>query len=275
MLTSAVFVSGALFATSTEAAALPVKVQLNDSLLSFPDAQPFVDDNSRTQIPVRMVAEKLGYSVSSTPVGKQVKVTISGNGRTVVLQTGSNRAELNGKGITLDTSAILSDNRTYVPLRFISESFGTEVDWDSKTQLVIVSSDGKDHSPVLKAVSPATILVTNSQKYLGIPYMWGGNTTSGFDCSGFVQFLLNQQKVSVPRTADGMRQSTGTSVFAPTPGDLVFFSDSQKAPASHVGIYLGNGKFISATNSKGVQITPLTSGYWGNRYFTAKRVFSS
>ncbi|WP_058303758.1 C40 family peptidase [Gorillibacterium timonense] len=275
MLSSAVFASGLLFVQQSEAASSPVKVQINDTIVSFPDAQPFVDSNSRTQIPVRVVSEKMGYSVTSIDEGKQVKVTISGKNRTIILKTGEQTATVNGETISLDTKALISKNRTYVPLRFISESFGTEVNWDSKTQLAIVNADGKDHAPAIKAESSAALLVANSKKYLGIPYMWGGSTPSGFDCSGFVAYLLNQQKVTVPRTADGMRANTGTSVFQPQPGDLVFFSNTQKAPANHVGIYIGSGKFISATNSNGIHIDPLTTGYWGNRYFTAKRVFSS
>jgi len=266
-----------MFAQQSEAAPSSVKVQINDSVISFPDAQPFVDESSRTQIPVRVVSEKLGYSVASIDVGEQVKVTITGNNRTISLTTGQAKATVNGKTISLDTKAVVSGNRTYVPLRFIAESFDTEVKWDSAAQLVIVEADGRDHAPAVqaKAFSAAALLVSNSKQYLGVPYMWGGATPGGFDCSGFVQYLLNKQQVSVPRTADAMRTSTGTSVFQPKPGDLVFFSSTQKAPANHVGIYIGDGKFISATNSNGIHIDPLNSGYWGNRFFTAKRVFSS
>lgn len=264
-----------MFAQQSEAATSPVKVQINDTIVSFPDAQPFVDSSSRTQIPVRVVSEKMGYTVTSIDAGKQVKVTISGKNKTIVLKTGENNATVNGKTISLDTKALVLKNRTYVPLRFISESFGTEVKWDSKIHLAIVNADGKSHAPAVKTASSAALLVSNSKKYLGIPYMWGGSSPNGFDCSGFVQYLLKQQKVAVPRTADGMRASAGKSVFQPQPGDLVFFSSTQKAPANHVGIYIGSGKFISATNSNGIHIDPLTTGYWGNRYFTAKRVFSS
>lgn len=276
-MSSAVFASGLLYAQQSEAAQSPVKVQINDSLVSFPDAQPFVDANSRTQIPVRIVSEKMGYSVTSTDVGNQVKVTITGKNRTITLTTGQAKATVNGRTLALDTKAVVSQNRTYVPLRFVSESFDTEVKWNAAVQLAIVEADGKEHAPVIQAKteSKADKLVANSKQYLGVPYMWGGSTPSGFDCSGFVQYLLKKQQVSVPRTADGMRSSTGTSVFSPKPGDLVFFSSTQKAPANHVGIYIGNGKFISATNSNGIHIDPLNTGYWGNRYFTAKRVFSS
>jgi peptidoglycan endopeptidase LytE len=275
-LSSAIFASGLLAAPQSEAAQLPVKVQINASLVSFPDAQPFVDENSCTQIPVRILSEKLGYSVTSTDVGDQVKVTITGNNRTITLTTGEAKATVNGQSLSLDTAAIVSENRTFVPLRFISQSLQMEIEWDSAHQLAIVEADGKDHAPAAqaKAAGSAALLVARSKQYLGVPYMWGGSSPAGFDCSGFVQYLLEQQNVTVPRTAEQIRSNTGSSVFQPTPGDLVFFSPSQQAPANHIGIYIGDGQFISATNSNGIHIDSLNSGYWGNRYFTAKRVFT-
>ena len=70
----------------------------------------------------------------------------------------------------------------------------------------------------------------------GIPYVYGGTTTSGFDCSGYTQYVFGQAGISLPRTAEEQRQAT-TSVSIPAVGDLVFFG----SPAYHVGIYAGNG----------------------------------
>jgi cell wall-associated NlpC family hydrolase len=69
----------------------------------------------------------------------------------------------------------------------------------------------------------------------GIPYVYGGTTTSGFDCSGYTQYVFAQLGISLPRTAEDQRQAV-TAVSNPQPGDLVFFG----SPASHVGIYAGN-----------------------------------
>lgn len=70
----------------------------------------------------------------------------------------------------------------------------------------------------------------------GIPYVYGGTTPAGFDCSGFTQYIFNKVGISLPRTAERQRQFL-TPVTNPQPGDLVFFG----APAYHNGIYAGNG----------------------------------
>lgn len=269
---SAVLLSMPVFAADAFAAAKSIKVQVNDDLVHFPDAQPFVDTNNRTQIPVRVVSEKMGFTVSAVPVGKEVKITIQNDERKVVLQTGQNKATVNGKSVSIDTKATVAKGRTFVPVRFISESFDTPVKWDSKNDLAIVNADGEDHKPVYIKQDDTSVLVNSAKQYLGIGYKWGGTSPGGFDCSGFVQFVFKLQNITLPRTSNTMLISSGQKVFKPEIGDLVFFSNTKKAPATHVGIYVGDGKFISSTTSSGVRVDSLTSGYWGNRYFAAKRV---
>ena len=75
----------------------------------------------------------------------------------------------------------------------------------------------------------------------GIPYRWGGTTTSGFDCSGFTQHVFRKVGVNLPRTAAQQQRAVRT-VTEPRPGDLVFFG----APAHHVGIYAGDGRMYDA-----------------------------
>jgi cell wall-associated NlpC family hydrolase len=70
----------------------------------------------------------------------------------------------------------------------------------------------------------------------GIPYVYGGTTTAGFDCSGYTQYVFAQMGITLPRTAQDQQQAV-TAVSNPQPGDLVFFG----VPAYHVGIYAGNG----------------------------------
>lgn len=113
-------------------------------------------------------------------------------------------------------------------------------------------------------------IVQTSFQYIGVPYVFGGTTPSGFDCSGFVRYVYANAGISLPRAADEQFES-GYAVSNLQPGDLVFFS-TYTYGASHSGIYLGNGKFISATSSSGVRIDNLYDGYWGSCYIGARRV---
>ena len=98
-------------------------------------------------------------------------------------------------------------------------------------------------------------LVNIAFKYLGVPYLWGGTTPSGFDCSGFVQYVYREAGINISRTT--YEQITeGYSVSELQPGDLVFFG-SYDAPY-HVGIYIGNGQYIhSPTTGDVVKIASL------------------
>lgn len=127
--------------------------------------------------------------------------------------------------------------------------------------------------PSLASASSATSLVNTARAYIGTPYVYGGTTTSGFDCSGYIQYVFKQAGISLPRTT-GQLHALGTSVAKSElkTGDLVFFNTSGKG-VSHAGIYIGAKKFIHASTSKGVMISSINDpAYWGSRYIGAKRV---
>ncbi|WP_423800734.1 LysM peptidoglycan-binding domain-containing protein [Neobacillus sp. SAB-20_R2A] len=121
--------------------------------------------------------------------------------------------------------------------------------------------------PATSSASLVQGVIEEAKKYLGSPYKWGGNTPAGFDCSGFTVYVFNKVGISLPRTAATQWDAT-TPVASPSIGDLVFFQTYKLGP-SHVGIYLGNNKFISAA-STGVTISDMTSTYWKTRYLGAK-----
>ncbi|GEK91364.1 C40 family peptidase [Alkalibacterium kapii] len=96
---------------------------------------------------------------------------------------------------------------------------------------------------------------------LGTPYLYGGSTTSAFDCSGFTSYVFGKVGVSLPRSAAG-QYAASQKVSNPRPGDLVFFS-ANGSRVTHVGIYVGNGRFIGAQTSTGVAYTSVHTNYWG------------
>ena len=118
----------------------------------------------------------------------------------------------------------------------------------------------------------AANLTRSAMRFLGVPYSFGGTTTAGFDCSGYVQHVFAMLGIHLPRTADAQYE-VGKRVAQVEPGDLVFF-ETYTAGASHVGIYLGGGKFVHSSSSHGVQVSALHDSYWAARYLGAKRVLA-
>ncbi len=127
-------------------------------------------------------------------------------------------------------------------------------------------------------VSPsasASDIVSVAQQYLGVPYVYGGSSPSGFDCSGFTMYVFAQVGISLPHGATS-QLSYGTEVSRSNlqPGDLVFFQD-YGAVASHVGIYIGGDQFIHASSSSGnsrcVTTSSLSESYYASHYLTARR----
>jgi cell wall-associated NlpC family hydrolase len=126
----------------------------------------------------------------------------------------------------------------------------------------------------VQSASIAQAIVSIAMKYNGARYRFGGSSPSGFDCSGFVYYVVGKAGKRIARTIPG-QIGAGTKVSSKElqPGDLVFFSNTYKRGLSHAGIYVGNGKFIHAQNEgTGVLVSSLWSAYWASHYTTAIRL---
>lgn len=126
-----------------------------------------------------------------------------------------------------------------------------------------------------KLEARATELALNAMAFMGVPYRWGGNSAdSGFDCSGYVRAVYQQTLgLILPRQAAEQAKSTQQiSQDELKPGDLVFFNTMRRA-FSHVGIYIGNGKFVHAPRKGAeIRVEDLDASYWKQRFNGARRV---
>jgi cell wall-associated NlpC family hydrolase len=116
-------------------------------------------------------------------------------------------------------------------------------------------------------------LMTVITSWLGTPYKYGGNSINGIDCSGFTAIIMKQvYNIKIPRTARDQYNSGNrlhrNDLHA---GDLVFFRDIRSRGIDHVGIYIGENRFVHATESSGVVISSLSEDYYYNRFSGARR----
>lgn len=129
--------------------------------------------------------------------------------------------------------------------------------------------------PKVKPKNWRVAMISNAKKYLGIRYVWGGNSPEqGMDCSGFTRWVTAMTLgKALPRLAS-QQSEVGTEVPKEDlqPGDLVFF-DTKRGPATHVGIYVGHGLFINAPHTgASIRFESLASDYWEARWHGARRI---
>ncbi|AIY06310.1 peptidoglycan hydrolase [Planococcus sp. PAMC 21323] len=131
----------------------------------------------------------------------------------------------------------------------------------------LLTSTTVKKASVKKASSSS--VVSEALALQGIPYKFGGTTTSGFDCSGFIQYAFKQAGKSVSRTTLTQFAESYT-VSTPQPGDLVFFANTYRPGISHVGIYIGNNQFVHSGGAK-AEVKSMNDPYWGKKFHSFKR----
>jgi cell wall-associated NlpC family hydrolase len=167
---------------------------------------------------------------------------------------------------------------------------GTALPDDALTRLLrdrglIAKDGGKDTPPTAEVAPPkglrervsdaASDLVITSMNFLGVPYRRGGQSDAGFDCSGFTRYIFEHSVgLVLPRRAEEQARAPGLKTVARDelkPGDLVFFNTLRRT-FSHVGIYIGDNKFIHSPRAGGeVRMEDMRVSYWTKRYNGARR----
>lgn len=135
-------------------------------------------------------------------------------------------------------------------------------------------SPERSEAPAIRASDEtARNAVAVANEMIGKPYRYAGDTPAGFDCSGLVRYSFRRAGISMPRATPAQRRATSLiSVRSLRPGDLLFF-DQEGKKASHVGIYLGDGRFVHAPSTGGrVRTDRLGSDFWKKHFVEARRV---
>ena len=184
-----------------------------------------------------------------------------------ILGTYNNGTPLTITGTSGDWSAVTVNGlKGYVSSAYVSTT---------KPSATTANPSSTDTGSGSNTANPTgALVVETAKKYLGYPYVYGGMSPSGFDCSGFVGYVYKQCGYSLKRVASDMYYNNGVSVSEANlqPGDLVFFSNSSES-IGHVGIYIGGNQFIHASSSTvGVIISDLSSSYYLSHYQGAKRI---
>jgi cell wall-associated NlpC family hydrolase len=169
----------------------------------------------------------------------------------------------------------LTEEVTQESLAILYEQDHTEeIHEDNKVQKEETTEKEPEQEPEIQIVESEhnynNSIIEVAHTFIGTPYVWGGQSPGGFDCSGFIQYVYQTQNIVIPRTVSET-WNFAQSVESPSVGDLVFFETYKPGP-SHIGIYLGDGKFIHAGSSNGVEISELQTSYWEQRYLGAKRI---
>ncbi|CAM3685191.1 peptidoglycan endopeptidase LytE [Aeromicrobium ponti] len=205
--------------------------------------------------------QKLKVKGTSQSVSVPAATASSGSSSVYTIQRGDTLSGIASRH-NLSVSQLKAMNNLSSNLIYAGQTLkvkGTSVSQTTETKVAAQTASQVDE------------LIAEAKKYMSVPYVWAGSTPSGFDCSGYLNYVYSNVGISIPRTVASIWSAT-RSVSTPRAGDLVFF-ETYKAGPSHAGIYLGNNKFIHAGSSRGVEISDMNNSYWKPRYLGARTTF--
>ncbi len=207
------------------------------------------------------------------------EVTLPDNPLIAYVTTGSSVLNLrSGPGVTFTLMGQVSGGTVMVVLEkdenWCKVIYDNQVAYVSTEYVRLMSTD--EYEKLAASGNPLGEEIVNvAKQYLGVPYVYGGRSPSGFDCSGLTSYVFAQCGYNITRTAT-TQLGDGIPVARADlqPGDLVFFRNpGETKPVSHVGIYSGNGEFIHSPNyNTVVRFDSLETGYYADTYVDARRV---
>lgn len=263
---------------------------------SYYEKNYVTDKQGKFWIPLKPAAASIGYRMKDdTSSGGYAKL-----GYTDVmymLRPNSSQVFSLGQKITLPDAPVRRNGQIYITPTALSKLLQTEVGWNPTSGEINIAfpsdreavnqntaTDKAEAPKPLRIQSTSNVntdeLIAFAKKFLGVPYDFGAGSyedTKKFDCSSFTRHVFKRFGVNLPRLAKD-QDNIGTRVSRSElqPGDLIFFTvpgrfESDAVPG-HVGIYIGDGKFIHTWGDPGVQISNLDTGYWSNVTLHMQRV---
>ncbi len=267
--------------------------------------------NGTVLVPIRAILEPIGAEFAY----ENNMVTIAKGNLSVVMVIGERSATIfrNGQNpevVALESPATVINSRVLAPLRFVCETFGGSTFYDEAAQVIQItiaadsstsssnntssnsttssSTANGDFNAALASLGTKYDLKDYAQALIGVPYLYGGTSLAGFDCSGYTQYVFAHFAIALPRSA-AEQMTLGDSIDFQSikPGDLLFFytTDLPAATAAsldgidrsaitHVAIYAGSYTMLHSGNT-GVTLSPLNTDYYIKRYAGARRLFNS
>lgn len=262
------------------------KQVMNTNPISYIDLE-----SNQTLVPVRFVSESLNAKVKWDQ--ENHKITVIQDKKTIVMNIDSRDVYIDGNKKTLaqGVSPKLVKGSTMVPLRFLSETFGYQVGYDEEKKMPTIITQQEVPENIVLASTPSSglyntaytplvndfseIILAESLRQEGIPYAAGGdNPSSGFDCSGLVQWNYKKAGINLPRTAkDQWLATEEVSSDQAQVGDLIFFKGTygDENHISHVGIYVDESR-MHHSNASGVGYSNWNNSYWKEHFDSIRRV---